>query len=232
MPVITTHLQYLTGFANTTTLLTYSLMITTFKKIFLPLAVALAGTLGASAQHISHSTAHQQAHQQHKVHIAKATTPADRARINNHLHNDVMAREELNGLSAESNMMLDDLLKEAHKHIGKKYVHGSKGPNTFDCSGFSSYVYKQFGYKISPASRMQYTEGVPVSREDLRKGDLVFFTSRSSGKNVGHVGIVISNDKATGKVTFIHASVKGVRINNIEGYYQARYVGARRIITE
>jgi len=205
-------------------------MILNIKNILLPLAITLFGTLCASAQ--NHHSAHQQAHLQHKSHIAKATTPADRARIKSHINDEVMAREELHGLSAESNAMIDDLLKEAKKHIGKRYVHGSKGPNTFDCSGFSSYVYKQFGYKISPASRMQYNEGVPVAREDLRKGDLVFFTSRSSGSNVGHVGIVVSNDKSTGTVSFIHASIKGVRISEIEGYYKNRYVGARRIITE
>ena len=114
--------------------------------------------------------------------------------------------------------MIDDLLKEAHTHIGKRYVHGSKGPNTFDCSGFSSYVYKQFGYKISPASRMQYTEGVPVGLNELRKGDLVFFTSRSSGLNVGHVGIVVSADHENGKFKFLHASGKGVRLKEKEGY--------------
>lgn len=199
------------------------------KKIILPLALTL---FGFNAYSQSHNTAHQRAHQQHKTHIAKATTPADRARINSYIDNDVVARENHQGLSAESNAMLDDILKEGAKHLGKKYVHGSKGPSTFDCSGFTSYVYKQFGYKISPASRWQYNEGVPVAREDLRKGDLVFFTSRSSGKNVGHVGIVVSHDKSTGKVTFIHASVRGVRYNEIEGYYKNRYVGARRIITE
>lgn len=199
------------------------------KNIILPLALTIFG-LNVSAQ--NHHTAHQRAHQQHKTHIAKATTPADRARINGYIEQDVAAREALHGLSTESSAMLDDILKEGAKHLGKKYVHGAKGPSTFDCSGFTSYVYKQFGYKISPASRWQYNEGVPVAREDLRKGDLVFFTSRSSGSNVGHVGIVVSHDKSTGKVTFIHASVKGVRYNEIEGYYKNRYVGARRIITE
>lgn len=205
-------------------------MILNIKKIVLPLAITLISATGAFAQ--SHHSAHQRAHQQHKTQIAKATTPADRARIKSHINEEVFAREENGGLSAESSAMIDDLLKEAQKHIGKKYVHGAKGPNAFDCSGFSSYVYKQFGYKISPASRMQYKEGVAVAREDLRKGDLVFFTSRSSGSAVGHVGIVMNNDKNTGKITFIHASIKGVRISEIEGYYQNRYVGGRRIITE
>lgn len=201
------------------------------KKIILPLAVALLGTASLHAQ--SHnSDAHRQAHRQQRAHIAKTTSPSERARIQNHINAEVMMRETNNGISAASNTLINDLLKEAQKHIGKRYVHGSKGPNTFDCSGYSSYVYRQFGYNISPASRVQYSEGVPVDRDDLRKGDLVFFTSRSSGKNVGHVGIVMDHDKATGKVRFIHASIKGVKISEIEGYYKQRYVGARRIITD
>ncbi len=133
-------------------------------------------------------------------------------------------------LSAETSRLLDDLLDEGRQHIGKRYVHGAKGPSAFDCSGFTSYVYRQFGYSISPSSRAQYLEGTPVDRHDLRKGDLVFFTSRSSGKNVGHVGIVVSADNETGKFKFIHASIRGVKISEFEGYYVPRYIGAKRII--
>ena len=68
--------------------------------------------------------------------------------------------------------------------------------------------------------------------ERVKKGDLVFFTSRSSGKNVGHVGIVVSADNETGEFKFIHASIKGVKVSECEGYYQKRYVGAKRIILE
>lgn len=135
-------------------------------------------------------------------------------------------------MSGESTKMISDLLSEAHRYIGRPYVHGAKGPKAFDCSGFTSYVYRQFGYTISPSSRAQYTEGTNVERNDLRKGDLVFFTSRRSGKNVGHVGIVVSADNESGDFKFIHASVKGVKVSDFEGYYLGRYVGARRIITE
>lgn len=158
----------------------------------------------------------------------------DRSVVNDLIKEDVAKRESevISGISSESQKLISDLLAEANKHIGKPYRHGMKGPNAFDCSGFTSYVYKQFGYSISPASRIQYTDGVNVDRKSLRKGDLVFFTSRSSGKNVGHVGIVINADNNTGEFEFIHASIKGVRTSKCEGYYANRYVGARRIITE
>lgn len=194
-------------------------------------AFCLVGT-AQTATNPSTLSAHQRAHQQQLANVK--SSKMDRSVVTEMLKEDIGKRESdvVNSLSADKQQMIADLLTEANKHIGKPYRHGMKGPNAFDCSGFTSYVYKQFGYSISPASRIQYTDGVKVDRKDLRKGDLVFFTSRSSGKNVGHVGIVVSADNETGKFKFIHASIKGVRVNECEGYYENRYVGARRIITE
>lgn len=175
-------------------------------------------------------SAHMKAH---KEQLANAKSRLDKTVISNFMEKEIISREnEEQKLSAESSAMLHDLLSEARTHIGKRYQHGSKGPKTFDCSGFTSYVYKQFGYSISPSSRAQYTQGTAVDRKSLREGDLVFFTSRSSGSNVGHVGIVVSADNKTGDFSFIHASIKGVKISTCSGYYEGRYIGAKRIITE
>lgn len=173
--------------------------------------------------------AHEMAH---KAQLANVKSKMDKSVINDFLKNDVEKREHTASISSESAQLISDLLKESNKHIGKRYVHGAKGPNQFDCSGFTSYVYRQFGYSISPASRAQYTEGTPVDRKNLRKGDLVFFTSRRSGRNVGHVGIVVSADNEKGTFKFIHASIKGVKISDFDGYYVPRYIGARRIIND
>lgn len=178
-------------------------------------------------------SAHQKAHQNR--HIAKNTpaiTPSRDVLVPDYEPAATSEQKGASTLTARQNRIIDDLLTEAQRHIGKPYVHGAKGPKAFDCSGFSSYVYKQFGYKLSPASRIQATEGVEVAKGDLRKGDLVFFTSRSSGGAVGHVGIVVSADNATGKFKFIHASIRGVKISENEGYYRSRYLGARRVITD
>lgn len=205
-----------------------------FKNILTTILLASC-CVAASAQTPANSstmTAHQRAHQQQLANVK--SSKMDRTVIGNMLKDDIAKRESeiASAISPESQKLVADLLAEANKHIGKPYRHGMKGPNAFDCSGFTSYVYKQFGYSISPASRIQYTDGEKVDRKQLRKGDLVFFTSRSSGKNVGHVGIVVSADNETGKFKFIHASLKGVKISDCEGYYANRYVGARRIITE
>lgn len=193
-----------------------------FRTVITSIAIALASSFTAFAQQpmSAHQRAHQMAHE----------SRMDVNTLNNMVANDVNAREAVNALSGKTPSMIDDLLAEAKKYIGRPYIHGAKGPKAFDCSGYTSYIYKQFGYNISPGSRIQYTQGEPVARKDLRKGDLVFFTSRSSGKNVGHVGIVWSVNHQTGDFSFIHASLKGVKISEFKGYYVPRYVGAKRII--
>ncbi len=184
------------------------------------------------ANHNGATSAHRKAHREMLANVK--SSKMDRSVVNDIIKNDIAKRESelVKAESAEHQQLIADLLTEANRHLGKPYRHGMKGPHAFDCSGFTSYVYKQFGYSISPASRIQYTDGVKVDRKELRKGDLVFFTSRSSGKNVGHVGIVVSADNETGAFKFIHASIRGIKVSACEGYYANRYVGARRIITD
>ena len=125
------------------------------------------------------------------------------------------------------------LLDEAVRHIGARYRSGSKGPNAFDCSGFTSYVYRQMGYdNIGASSRDQYARNIPVSRSEMQRGDLVFFTSPNSGRGVGHVGIVVDVDPITRSFNFIHASSSsGVKITNSnDGFYARRFIGVRRVM--
>lgn len=198
-------------------------------KHFLLAALVGAAVFTASAD-INKSTlsARRQAHQEQ---LANRKSRLDHQTITNIISKDLDSRDSKNGFSKESSRLVDDLLKEAYRHIGTPYIFGAKGPKAFDCSGFTSYVYKQLGFDVISYSRAQFKQGEPVDRKNLRKGDLVFFTSRSSGSNVGHVGIVVKADNATGDFEFIHASTsKGVKVSACEGYYQHRYVGARRII--
>lgn len=172
---------------------------------------------------------HAEAHK-HQLAAAK-NTGLDKATINRMVEEDIAARENIKAIDHETDLLLNDLLSEARSHLGKRYSRGSKGPKAFDCSGFSSYVYRQFGYSLSPSSRDQYNQGEKVDRSDLRKGDLVFFKGRNSKGGVGHVGIVVDSDE-NGNFTFIHAATSsGIIISSCnEPYYAKRYVGSKRII--
>lgn len=125
----------------------------------------------------------------------------------------------------------DDILDTAEKYMGTPYCMGATGPTRFDCSGFTSYVYKKMNIKLNRTSRDQYTQGISVDKDEVRPGDLVFFGSRRSGRGVGHVGIVYSIED-DGSFKFVHASCKhGVTISSInDKYYSRMYRGARRIL--
>lgn len=130
--------------------------------------------------------------------------------------------------------MAADIIDYATTLLGRPYRSGSKGPRAFDCSGFTSYVYSQFGLKLSSSSSAQYTQGVSVSTSEVQPGDLLFFAGRNSrSSRIGHVAMVVSVNEATGDVKFIHAASNGgIRYDNLKSdpYYSSRYIGARRVI--
>ncbi len=115
------------------------------------------------------------------------------------------------------------VVQTASNYIGSSYVYGASGPNSFDCSGFTSYVYRQHGISLNRTAAGQYSNGTAVARNNLQPGDLVMF-----GKSgINHVGIYI------GGGNIVHAAnrQRGVTIDTINsGYYNNNYVGARRVI--
>jgi len=123
-----------------------------------------------------------------------------------------------------------DIVAKAKLYLGCPYVYGSAGPKSFDCSGFTSFIYKQFGFSINrTASTQLNNNGVSVDRANLQPGDLVFFRDYSCSKSASHVGIYIGDGQ------FIHASSSrsktGVKISALsEEWYANRYVGAKRIL--
>jgi cell wall-associated NlpC family hydrolase len=115
----------------------------------------------------------------------------------------------------------------AKTKLGKKYVWGASGnKNTYDCSSFTKFVYKNIGIDIPRTSLRQSKFGKFVKRSELKKGDLIFFdTSKKRKGYVNHVGIYIGDNK------FIHASSakKKVVITSLDkNFYSNRYKGARR----
>jgi cell wall-associated NlpC family hydrolase len=116
----------------------------------------------------------------------------------------------------------------AKQYLGYSYVLGGKTPETgFDCSGFTRYVFKNFGYSLGTVASDQNSLGTEIARSDLQEGDLILFYNEEKTK-IGHTGIYIGNDE------FIHAANpdRGVVIDNLStsSYYSSRFVNARRIV--
>lgn len=126
----------------------------------------------------------------------------------------------------------ETVVQTALQYLGASYRSGMSGPYAFDCSGFTSYIYRQQNVSILRSSRSQFTQGTPIARiSDLKKGDLVFFGGRGSSRSVGHVGIVTDVDPSGNNFSFVHAASGGVKVSDSnEAYYSRRYIGARRIV--
>ena len=118
------------------------------------------------------------------------------------------------------------VVQVAKQYLGIPYVYGGSSPSGFDCSGFTSYVYRQLGYEINRVAHDQLANGVPVSKSELKPGDLVMF-KRAGNTYVHHVGIYV------GDGMMIHSPQTGdvVKFTSITtGYYNDCYYAARRII--
>ena len=121
-----------------------------------------------------------------------------------------------------------EIVAYAKQYLGVKYVYAGASSKGFDCSGYTMYVMKHFGYNLPHTATGQMGYGTSVAKSALQPGDLVFFCdpSRSGGKAASHVGIYIGSNQ------FIHASSGGgkVQIDSLSKAYYARYyVGARRL---
>ena len=129
--------------------------------------------------------------------------------------------------STPSTNKVEAVIDLTHKQLGKPYVWGAEGPNSFDCSGLIYYVYKNAASITLPrTSSDQYSAGVAVSRSNLKAGDLIFSSTDGTG-NITHVAIYVGDGQ------MIHAprngkNVEKVSINN--SYWNKAYVGARRVL--
>lgn len=132
-----------------------------------------------------------------------------------------------------SSTTANDIVNFAQKYQGVPYVYGANGPSAFDCSGFTSFVFKNFGISLPRSANAQGNAAIGTkisNRGDLQPGDLVFFTnSRGSERPVHHAGIYI------GGGNFIHASSskrsRKVIVSNLNsGYYKEGFCWGRRVL--
>lgn len=133
---------------------------------------------------------------------------------------EIKSSEDLSQMSIKERLILF-----AKKMLHLPYRFGGNNFAGLDCSFFVKKVYSMVGINLPRSAREQFTVGVPVSKEELQPGDLVFF--RTYAKFPSHVGIYLGDN------LFIHASTraKKVTIDSLETpYYFSRFIGAKRII--
>lgn len=163
--------------------------------------------LEALAKRAGRKHAVQVAHADHHAHAAK-----------HHHSTYVVSREHNRGGDSS-------VVGTAIAYRGTPYRYGSTGGGSFDCSGFTRFVYSRKGVSLPHSAKEQFHQGRGVSRSDLKPGDLVFFHTVTSG--ISHVGIYAGNGK------FVHASSRrsgGVRVDRLDsGYYSGAFRGARRV---
>jgi cell wall-associated NlpC family hydrolase len=132
-------------------------------------------------------------------------------------------RKRLAALPSRGEKWMSDMLALSRRYLGVRYRWAGTSPSGFDCSGFMYYVYGRMGVALPRTTYDMYDAGAPVPREDLREGDLVFFQTLHPGPS--HAGIYLGDGR------FIHASSGSRRVlisSMEEGYYAARFLGARR----
>jgi murein DD-endopeptidase / murein LD-carboxypeptidase len=122
----------------------------------------------------------------------------------------------------------DQIIKTGNRYLGVRYQFGAPAGSTrtFDCSSFTQYVFKKNGIVLPRTSRQQVKVGSYVKKSNLRKGDLVFFSTASSKGKVAHVGIYAGNNKV------LHTYGKGgVKYSSMTSdWWKSHYITARRVI--
>lgn len=136
-------------------------------------------------------------------------------------------KSEASNVQTSANKGLE-VIEFAKQYLGYDYVLGGKTPETgFDCSGFTRYVFKNFGYSLGTVAADQTSLGTEIDKSNLKEGDLILFYNEENTK-IGHTGIYIGNNE------FIHAAnpERGVVTDNLvtNSYYATRFVTARRIV--
>lgn len=137
-------------------------------------------------------------------------------------------RQDVQGENVIHSENASEVVSYAKQYLGYPYIVGGKTPATgFDCSGFTRYIFLNFGYSLGSTAASQTDIGIVISRENLEPGDLILFLNEEK-TGIGHTGIYIGNGE------FIHSAnpQRGVVIDNLNtnSYYSERFVSARRIV--
>ncbi|MNC07259.1 Murein DD-endopeptidase MepS/Murein LD-carboxypeptidase precursor [compost metagenome] len=138
------------------------------------------------------------------------------------------AAMETESFASISATKADSVISIGRRYLGTPYKFGSRSgvTSTFDCSSFTQYVYKKVGISLPRESRDQAKVGSYVSKSNLRKGDLVFFSTSKSGGKIAHVGIYAGN----GQILHTYGA-GGVKYSSLNSsWWSSHYITARRVL--
>ncbi|MFN3505605.1 MAG: LysM peptidoglycan-binding domain-containing protein [Caldimicrobium sp.] len=159
----------------------------------------------------------------------KKTFEAKEENLKEKFEKNILAKNKIltpSMLSKDEEMAIRQKLVELSKNLAdSRYKLGGSGNGYLDCSAFVKLVYEELGIKLPRSSPEQFQVGMPVEREALIPGDLVFF--RTNGNRISHVGIYLGDSR------FIHisSSKKRISIDSLEDpYFKRRYAGAKRVL--
>ena len=133
------------------------------------------------------------------------------------------------------NIHPEDLMRFAETLKGIPYRYGSTDPKVgFDCSGFITYVFNNFGIRV-PRSSIDFTDvGKTIPKEEAKRGDIILFTGTDSTERfVGHMGLITKNE--AGNLEFIHSTsgkAYSVTVTQLNAYYMSRFVKTLRIFPQ
>jgi cell wall-associated NlpC family hydrolase len=185
-------------------------------------AQAEAGAAMATANAGLAELEKQKAQLQEKIDEYEATlarlTERERAAVTARIAGPTLERPSFASLGLDPGAATSIAIKTALSKVGAPYVWGATGPNSFDCSGLTSFAYAAAGIALPHSSGAQAGYGTPVSRQQLQPGDLVFFYSP-----ISHVGLYIGNGM------MVHARTTGspVAVTSVD---QAGYNMAVRLV--
>ena len=144
-----------------------------------------------------------------------------------------MAEENVPMVKADENIgvsndTVEKIIILAKSKMGDSYEASKAGPDHFDCSGFVYYVFKENGIKIPRTSILQSQSGTKLSREEIKRGDILSFDTHDR-KHINHSGIYLGDGK------FIHSSsgkAYGVTISDLDnGFYKDKFRwGVRKVL--
>jgi cell wall-associated NlpC family hydrolase len=129
-----------------------------------------------------------------------------------------------------SMQVIDGIVDMAQQFIGVPYVRGGASISGFDCSGFVSHLFKNFGILVPRSSKQQAQLGSRISKDEAQKGDLLFFKGHGRRAGIGHVALVISN--INGELKIAHATnTRGVVVELLDAdkYFLNRFIKAVRV---